>query len=627
MTSKDRRRSSRLPTRIVHAIRRDVPLAALDVVVCTASYLAPLILRFDGKVPGLYWDNYWGFIPFVVVIHLLANLLFGLYGHMWRYASVREAQRTVFAGGAAGLLVLGAGAIYARGHRPLPLSVVGLGVVLAIVGFGAIRFQSRLFAFRRTMALTGTSRVLVVGAGDAGEMILKDLLRNPSLGLEPVGVIDDDPSKIGRSLHGVKVMGSRAEIPPLVARLAVDQVLLAIPSATSEVVRDIAALCEEGDVVLRVLPTVRETIGGRVHARDIRDLRIDDLLGRTQVHTDLGAVDAILRGRNVLITGAGGSIGSEIARQVARFEPATIVLLDHDETHLHDLAADLGPVPGLELALADVRDFDRILAVFSRHRPDILFHAAAHKHVPLLELHPEEAVRTNVVGTAIVVDAAAATGVSRLVLISTDKAIRPASIMGASKRIAEELVRTVQGRRVVFCAVRFGNVLGSRGSVIPTFLRQIAHGGPVTVTDPSMTRYFMSVDESVQLVLQAAAMASGGEVFTLDMGEPVNILDLARKVVRLSGRVPGRDIEITITGPRPGEKIEEDVTDDGEEVLPSGHPKIVVSRPPLPDPAGLRAVLRELEVLALQGDVRLLGERLKRLAAGIPHAVESEIRR
>ena len=609
--------SSWLPIRIVNTFRRDVPLVSLDLFACIVAYLAPLVLRFDGRVPERYWTSYWRLLPIIVVVHLLANYFFGLYGRMWRYASILEARRVLISGAAAGVTVVAAGAIYGRGSRPLPLTVIGFGALLAVFAFGAIRFQSRLFAFRRTETLTGTKRVLLVGAGDAGEMLLKDLLRNPSVGLEPVGLVDDDRNKLGRIMHGLRVLGPRVSIPPLVDRLAIDQVLLAIPSATSEVVRDIAALCEEADVPLRVLPTVRETIGGRVAARDIRDLQIEDLLGRSQVSTDLAAVDAILRDRRILITGAGGSIGSEIARQVARAGPESIILVDHDETHLHDLVAGFDPETPVEVALADVRDFDRMLAVFARYRPHVVFHAAAHKHVPLLELHPEEAVRTNVMGTGCVVDAAVATGVGRFVLISTDKAIRPISVMGASKRIAEELVRTVQGRRVVFCAVRFGNVLGSRGSVIPTFLRQIAHGGPVTVTDPSMTRYFMSVDESVQLVLQAAAMAEGGEVLTLDMGEPLNILELARKLVRLHGQVPGRDIEISIIGPRPGEKLAEDIVDNGEAVLPSGHPKIVVSRPPLPDPASLRGMLRELEQLSVQGDERTLAERLKAHARGV----------
>lgn len=603
-----------LPTRIVRSVRRDVPLALLDIVACLGAYLTPLVFRFEGAVPDRFWRGFWTMAPIIIVLHVSSNYIFGLYGQMWRYASIQEARRVVIAGFSGGFMVVAAGAIVARGSRALPISVILGGVVFSIVAFGAIRFQSRLFAVRRRTAMIEPKRILLVGAGDAGALVLKDLQRNPSVGLQPVGLIDDDLAKVGRALHGVPVLGTRAAIPPLVSKLRADQVLLAIPSATSDVIRDIAALCEEADVPLRVLPAVRDTVGGKVAARDIRDLRIEDLLGRQQVESDLGAVRGILEGRRVLITGAGGSIGSEIVRQVLGFDPAEVILVDHDETHLHDLMAEIGADERVKVVLADVRDFDRVLTVFWRHRPEVVFHAAAHKHVPVLELHPEEAVRTNVMGTISVVDAAVATGVQRFVMISTDKAIRPVSVMGASKRIAEELVRTVQGRRVVFCAVRFGNVLGSRGSVIPTFLRQIARGGPVTVTDASMTRYFMSVGESVQLVLQAAALAEGGEVFTLDMGEAVNILDLARKLIRLSGHIPDKDIEISIVGARPGEKLTEDIVDDCEEVLPSGHPQIVVSRPPLPNPASLRQALRELEGLILSSDPARLAERVTALA-------------
>ena len=616
--------SSRLPIRIVHIFRRDIPLASLDLVGCLIAYLIPLIVRFEGRVPHSYWDSFWSLAPVIVLIHLAWNYFLGLYGQMWRYASVQEARRVVISGVAGGLTVLGVAALVGNDARPIPLSVIGLGSTLSLFTFGAVRFQSRLFAVRRQSVETEVKRLLMVGAGEAGAMLLKDIQRNPSLGLVAVGIIDDDIRKVRRSLLGVPVLGARSAIPSEVTRLRIDQVVLAIPSATSEVVRDIAALCEEADVPLRVLPTVRETMSGTVAVRDVRDLRIEDLLGRQQVVTDLAAVKAIISGRRVLITGAGGSIGSEIARQVAGFDPSSLVLLDHDETHLHDLVADMGDVPGVVTALADVREFDRLLAVFLKHRPEVVFHAAAHKHVPLLEVHPEEAVRTNVMGTACVVDAAVATGVGRFVLISTDKAIEPISVMGASKRIAEEIVRTVNGNRTVFCAVRFGNVLGSRGSVIPTFLRQIARGGPVTVTDPAMTRYFMSVHEAVELVLQAAALARGREVFTLDMGEPVNILDLARKVVRLSGHVPGKDIDIAIIGPRPGEKIVEEVIDLTEDVLPSGHPQIVVSQPPLPDPATLRQALRELEVLAGNGNMSHLSDRVKALAAGKLGALPKE---
>ncbi|MGQ0670440.1 MAG: polysaccharide biosynthesis protein [Actinomycetota bacterium] len=609
------RGEARLPGRIVVHLRRDVPLGLLDLAVIVPAYLGPLVLRFDGDVPRRYWDNFWWFVAVAAVLHLLMNYLFGLYGQMWRYASVQEARRVVLSGVTAGALIVGAGELWG-GLRPLPLSVMILGAVLALMAFGAIRFQSRLFAFRRRSAggPVRRARVLLVGAGDAGAMILRDILGNRSLGLDPVGIVDDDLRKRGLYMHGISVLGTPAAIPPLVARLNVEQVLLAIPSATGEVVREVAALCEKANVTLRVLPSVREIVGGKITARDIRDLRIEDLLGRQQVQTDLNEVGAILRGRRVLVTGAGGSIGSEIARQVASFQPTSLILLDHDETHLHDVLMELGDGEHVEVVLADIREREQILSTFMRHRPEVVFHAAAHKHVPLLETYPQEAVLTNVIGTANVADAALAAGVHRFVMISTDKAVRPASVMGATKWFAEQIVRCTRESGCLFCAVRFGNVLGSRGSVIPTFFRQIARGGPVTVTDPGMSRYFMSNQEAVQLVLQAAALSRGGEVLTLDMGEPVNILELARRLIRLSGRVPDVDVRVEITGPRPGEKLVEELIDPEEEQLPSGHPGIAVSRPPVPDRPALRRALRELEALAATGDSPALAERMKALA-------------
>jgi FlaA1/EpsC-like NDP-sugar epimerase len=597
----------------VTRLRRDVALGLLDLTVVFLAYLAPLVLRFNGSVPHDYWANFRWFVVVAGVVHLSSNYLFGLYGQMWRYASVQEARRVVLAGLFGGTIML-VTALWLSGHRLVPLSVVLLGSALSLMGFGAIRFQSRLFGFRRRAVETEASRVLLVGAGDAGSMVLKDLTRNPSLGWIPVGIVDDDPKKVGLSLHGVPVLGRRSAIPALIPRLSVHQVFLTIPSANSEVVRDVARACEEANVPLRVLPSIRETVGGRVTARDIRDLSIEDLLGRQQVTTDLEAVAAIVRGRRVLVSGAGGSIGAEIARQVMQFDPGSLLLLDHDETHLHDLVTELPGGGKVDTALADIRDQDRVLSLFMQYRPEVVFHAAAHKHVDMLEGHPGEALRTNIIGTANLTDAALATGVTRFVLISTDKAVRPASVMGASKWFAEQIVRSLPEGTCVFCAVRFGNVLGSRGSVIPTFLRQIARGGPVTVTDRAMARYFMSVQEAVQLVLQAAALSRGGEVFTLDMGEPVNILDLARRLIRLSGRVPDRDIGIEFIGPRPGEKLMEEIVDPLEEAVPSGHPGIIVSRPPRPNRPALRHAIRELESLAIEGRVTELAERMKDLA-------------
>ena len=605
--------------RIAARLRRDLPLVLTDAAIVAVAYLVALVLRFDGAVPSPYWEHFWKLLPGAALLYLFVNQGFGLYGQMWRYASIHEARRVVFAGGAAGILMVIVGEVFRNGTRPLPLSVIILGATLAPMGFGAIRFRSRIFAVKRPTGAEKRSRVLVVGAGESGAMIIRDIHRNRSLELDPVAVVDDNPRKVGRVLGSVPILGTREAIPSLVAGLGVDQVLLAIPSAPAEVIRDIAGLCQQAQVTLKVVPSVREIVGGPVTAGDIRELRLEDLLGRQQVDTNLESVRSILQGRRVLVTGGGGSIGAEIARQVASFEPSALILVDHDETHLHDALADLDYAA--EGVLADIRNQDRVHGVFSRYRPEVVFHAAAHKHVPLLETHPEEALHTNVIGTANVAEAAVATGVGRFVFISTDKAIKPASVMGASKWFSEQIVRSLHGGGCTFCAVRFGNVLGSRGSVVPTFLRQIARGGPVTVTDPGMSRYFMTVQEAVQLVLQAGALARGAEVFTLDMGEPKRILDLAEKVILLSGRVPDQDVKIAIVGQRPGEKLAEDVVESEEEQLPSEHPKVIVSRPPLPDPAVLRRALWELEAFAREGRSEELALRMKGVTSGRLEAV------
>jgi FlaA1/EpsC-like NDP-sugar epimerase len=612
-----------LATRIVAHVRRDVPLAFLDMVAVVVAYLVPLVLRFEGSVPAGYWGSFWTVLPLVVAIHLAFNLMFRLYGHMWRYASIQEAQRVIAATMAAGVIIVAGNEVAGRMGilaleeqlRPLPLSVAVFGVFLALLGFGAVRFQSRLFAFRRREEGPEPKRVLIVGAGDAGEMVLKDIVRNRALGLRPVGLVDDDRRKRGRRLHGVAVLGARGDIPDLVARHGVEQIILAIPSARGDVVRDVVAACEQADVMLKVLPSVRDIVGGRVSVRDVRELWIDDFLGRQPVETNLEEVRNILAGKRVLITGAGGSIGSEICHQVVGFEPAELLLLDHDETHLYDVSRSLRNRIEPQILLADIRNRERIHTIFTRHRPEVVFHAAAHKHVPFLESHPEEAFHANVMGTANLADMARAAGSERFVLISTDKAIRPTSVMGASKHIAEQILWALGGREDCrFSAVRFGNVLGSRGSVIPTFFRQIARGEPLTVTDPEMARYFMSVREAVQLVLQAAALSTGGEVFTLSMGEPITIIDLAKRVIRLSGRIPEKDVMISIVGARPGEKLVEEIVDDSEESVPSAHPSISVSRPIPPHPGQLRRSLRELENLAANGHSEDLSERMKALA-------------
>jgi FlaA1/EpsC-like NDP-sugar epimerase len=415
-----------------------------------------------------------------------------------------------------------------------------------------------------------------------------------------VVVVDDDVRKQGRALLGIPVVGGIARLPEVVEAYAVDEVLVAIPSADQQLMREIMQGCELASVPLKVLPPARDLLNGRVSMRDARNLNIEDLLGRAQVNTDVDSIRAAISGGTILITGAGGSIGSEIAKQVADLAPGRLLLLDHDETHLHDVNGLIGG--GAELMLADIRDRDRIAALMLDVRPDTVFHAAAHKHVPLLEAHPSEAVRTNVLGTHNVVAAAAEAGVDRLVFISSDKAVRPSNVLGYSKWLGEQLVLLMAPAGSRWCSVRFGNVLGSRGSVIPTFARQIAGGGPVTVTDPRMTRFFMSVRESVQLVLQAATLSDGGEIFMLDMGEPVNILELAERMVRLSGHQVGTEIPIRFTGRRPGEKLSEDLQNPAEQANATPHPSIVRLTATRIDAGDLGASPRQLE--------RLIAERL-----------------
>ena len=555
-------------------LRANVIAALLDVVLFGAAFGSTFLLRYTAAAPRDAWHDFLRFMPAAVVVLLICNAAGGLYGQIWRYASIVEARRLVVASFVTTLLLTVAITI---GPRLVPLSVVVSGMALYTLGAGAARFQARLFGVRRRTGGQAGVRVLLVGAGEAGAMLVREMQVNGGP-IHPVGFVDDDHRKHRRSLLGVPVLGGVSEIPDLVAVQRVDEVILAVASSTPEMRRRVSELTEQADVPLRVVPHVQDLIHGKVGMSDVRELRIDDLLGRPAVDIDLDAVRRLVQGKRVLITGAGGSIGSEIARQVAGFNPAQLLLLDHDETHLFDAARSIRRNDVVQL-LADIRQRATINQLFACYRPEMVFHAAAHKHVPLLEGHPSEAVRTNVCGTDNLVAAAIAVGVERFVLISTDKAVRPRSVMGATKRIAEHLVLSSATQGANFCAVRFGNVLGSRGSVVPTFLDQIAQGGPVTLTDARMTRFFMTIPEAVLLVLQAAAIATGGEVFILDMGEPIAIRSLAERLIRLRGRRVGTDIAIRVTGIRPGEKLTEELHAPDAQTHPTKHPAIIQLSP------------------------------------------------
>ncbi len=616
------------------ALGQALVLLAADALLLNAAAVLAYLIRFEGDPPGRYLDQYEAVaVPFTL-LSLVGFHLSGLYSRLWRYASVDEVF-TVLKGTTASAAVLAAlayglpAAAQATGWtalaatRGFPRSVVILTWLLSTVLVGGLRFSIRLSRRvarvwrdgflsigKNSDSSRGGRRVLIVGAGDAGALVARELTKHAELGYELVGFLDDNPRKQGLRVHGLPVLGTRRDLPDVVARLGVQEVLIAMPSAPGRVIREIVEACRELPVKVKTLPGMYELVDGKVAVSQIRDVQIEDLLGREPVEIDLEEIAGYLRGRRVLVTGAGGSIGSELCRQVARFQPEELLLLDHSENGLFEVSLELEhrfPDLRRRLLVADIRDRAKIDRLFGQHRPQVVFHAAAHKHVPLMEEHPDEAVKTNVFGTKNVAEAALRHGTRRFVLISTDKAVNPTSVMGATKRVAEMIVQALDAERrerdpdgTRFVAVRFGNVLGSRGSVVPIFKEQIARGGPVTVTHPEMRRYFMTIPEAVQLVIQAGAMGEGGEIFILDMGEPVRILDLAENLIRLSGFEPGVDIPIVFTGPRPGEKLFEELLAEGEETLRTPHPRILRGRTGDVDDACLQ---REIEHLlaVLQG--------------------------
>jgi len=584
-------------------VRAGLVFVVLDAVTVVVGYGLAEVTYFRNRALEGYWLHFTEFLAVAVLVTILCNRRYGLYGRMWRHAGADEARQLLLSVATTLCVLIVFWPIGNSMHIELvPPFVVVVGCMFTAAGMGVMRFHSRLFAWQRGAKRLGL-RVAVIGSRDAGAAAIREMLRSPGAGLVPVAVFDDDAGAHGLSLLGVPVVGDIDEIPKATSRYTIQQVLLTIPSPSPELVDRALRASERAGVSMKILPGVKDMLDEPNHLaalRQAREPRIEDLLGRTPVPTDLESVRRTVEGRRVLVTGAGGSIGSEICRQLSSLGPAELVLLDHDETHLHDTAATLsGPA---DQVLIDIFDREAVFEAFERCRPEVVFHAAAHKHVPVLEEHPLEAAKTNVLGTLNVVDAAATVGTRRFVQISTDKAVHPSSVMGASKRLAEQTVLAHAPEGAAYCTVRFGNVLGSRGSVIPTFARQIAQGGPVTVTDPRMTRFFMSVEEAVQLVLQASVLSHGGEIFMLEMGVPVRIIDLAERMIRLSGCQVGIDIPIEIVGVRPGEKLNEVLSTPDEEVLTTSHPYINRLIPTRAPADVFAAELEELELATLRRD-------------------------
>ena len=618
--------------RTAAAVRADLSLALIEALIIVVAYAAALSVRFvdsAGGVPTGWWMRLILVLPILLFVHIGVNALFGNYGHVWKYASIDEAVRLLGATMTSGFVLLTALIIGRRfiagGESPIPVSVLVIGVLLTFGGMGALRFWSRLFSYRRYGEMTGLAdRALVVGVGEDAVRLARHR-SNARGGICVVGFLDPSKKYVNsdRKLAGLQVFGHVDEVAKLVEGLDIDQVVIANEDGGA-LSRRVVDLCMEIDVRLRIIPNMDSLLDDS-NTEDMRDLTLTDLLPRQPVQTDLGAVDRLIAGRVVLITGAGGSIGSELVRQVLSFGPAKLIALDRDETLLHDMSSAAHD-PQLITELADIRDEARVRSIFKKHRPDLVFHAAAHKHVPILEDYPSEAVKTNVVGTDTIIAAARAAETDRLVVISTDKAVDPSSVMGASKRVAEMLVQAGADSWDTprMCAVRFGNVLGSRGSVVPTFSKQIKAGGPVTVSDPDMERYFMIVTEAVQLVLQAAVLSKGGEVFVLDMGRPVRILDLAHRMIRLAGLVPGKDIPIEITGKRRGEKSSEILSI--EPLQQTGHEKVLVTQSAYPGAKSLQTGLDRLHQTLQSGSESAIREQLLEMASTDRSSIEIDLR-
>lgn len=580
--------------------RADLSFALIDAVLIVVSYMTALAIRsFDGAMNEKYWTSVLIAMPVIVLVHLLANVVMGAYGHVWEYASISEARRVILACAMSTGVLLGLTFSLGFEDRLVPLSVIVAGGLLSLCSLGAVRFRSRLFSFQKALQLETTGRALILGTDKRAADLARETSQS-QYSVNVLGFVTPEADPETRRLAGLPILGQLQDIATLVKRYDVDEVIVAAGGASS-LARQLVDLCVDVDVRLRIVPALDDVFQGNEGGPDIRDLELDDLLSRPRVSTDMASVSSSLEGKVVLVTGAGGSIGSEIVAQALRFSPKILIAMDHDETHLHDgtLQWEVGPETQLVPALTDIRELDQLNRIIYTYKPEVVFHAAAHKHVPILEEWPEEAIKTNVMGTANLLAALEGTPMERFILISTDKTVNPSSVMGASKRVAEMLVqsaaRSHDGSRT-YASVRFGNVLGSRGSVVPTFMEQIRKGGPVTITDDRMTRYFMTIDEAVELVLQAGAMAEAGEVFVLDMGEPVKIVDLAHRMIRLAGLVPGRDIEVRATGTRPGEKLTEQLAHGP--LMASSHPMINMTRAPFPGPGSLYELTSQLSILA-----------------------------
>jgi FlaA1/EpsC-like NDP-sugar epimerase len=599
-----------------------------DLTILTLAYWIAFVLRFDGNVPHQMLKRLAFTWPYVIGIQYLSLLLFGVPRFAWRSLGLREAVRIGFALGLAAVALLTVRFLsvlmmpfygYAY-YTYAPIGIVLIDGAAAFLGITGLRVLSRIHSERaETLQHRQNTHVqqiptLLVGAGHAGLIVAKEIEVHPDLGIAPLGFVDDDPDKVDTLVHGIRVLGPTSELPKICERTGAKQVVITIAGAQGADIRRIRKLCEQVGLPTKIVPGIYEIVGGQINLSRMREVAIEDLLRREPVKLEEEIIAASIEGRTILVTGAGGSIGSELCRQVCRFHPAQLVLVEQAENGLFYLERELRehfPEIPVTPCIADVCDAKRMALLIRNFRPSMILHAAAHKHVPMMECNPGEAVKNNIIGTRTIADIADAHGVERFVMISTDKAVNPSSVMGASKRVAEMYLQALSQRsKTSFVTVRFGNVLGSAGSVVPLFQAQISRGGPVIVTHPEMRRYFMTIPEACQLVLQSGAMGKGGEIFILDMGEPVKIVDLAHDLIELSGFHPGEDIEIQFSGLRPGEKLFEELSTAEEHADKTRHPKIFVGRVRQVEWDEIIARIGELIQVADDGDPTAIRSRL-----------------
>jgi len=592
-------------------LKKKIKLIIFDIACINLAIVMSFFIIYEGDIPRNLSDNFFMLCLIFTLISIPIYYIFHLYNSLWKYASLDEFIKIVLACISAPIVIYLCLLLW--WDFRIRIGVFFLYSFFCMLLIGGHRLSYRIFKRIRIVYNNGDKdykRVMIVGAGEAGAIVIRELKNHPEMGLKPVAVIDDDKAKHKSKILGVPVYGGRESIQKIAKQKGIDEIIIAIPSAPKREIKEIFNECKKTTCKLKILPGVYELIDGKVTINHIRDVQIEDLLGREPVKVDLEEISQYLKGQVVLVTGGGGSIGSELCRQVARFEPKQLLILDIYENNAYMLHQELlrrYPYLDQRVLIASVRDRARMEAIFDKYRPDVVFHAAAHKHVPLMESNPTEAIKNNVFGTLNVAECAHKYGTKRFVLISTDKAVNPTNVMGATKRIAEMIIQALDAHsKTEFVAVRFGNVLGSDGSVLPIFKKQIEEGGPVTVTHPEIKRYFMTIPEAVQLVIQAGAMAKGGEIFVLDMGEPVKILDLARDLIRLSGFEPDVDIKIEFTGLRPGEKLCEELLMAEESLTATKHEKIFVCKPVFTDLDALKKELEKLKSVIMGSDEELI---------------------